>query len=74
LSASGQIKVSCYPFFDTVPAMIATDKSVSKKGYFPTGGLRAGARLQFSASSPVKRKKLKADLAELAIILEILQS
>jgi hypothetical protein len=45
-----------------------------KKNTSQQDGLRAGARLQFLASSPVKRKKLKADLAELAIILEILQS
>jgi hypothetical protein len=45
-----------------------------KKDTSQHGGLRAGARPQFSASSPAKRKKSKADLADLELILEILQS
>jgi hypothetical protein len=36
-------------------------------------GLRAGARLQFLASSPARRKKSPVSLADIEAILEILE-
>jgi hypothetical protein len=60
LYASGQIKVSCYPFFDTAPATITTDKGVSKKGYFPTRRFTGGGATAILSQLARQAQKIKS--------------
>jgi hypothetical protein len=73
LYASGQIKVFCYPFFDTAPATITHRQGRIKKRILPnTAGYGRGAATILSQLR-AKRKKSPVTLADIEAILEMIE-
>jgi hypothetical protein len=73
LYASGQIKVSCYPFFDTAPVTITHRQGRIKKRILPNTRVTGGGAATILSQLRGKRKKSPVSLADIEAILEIIE-